>query len=313
VNALLELGETEIAALRTNKGQKKVGPELEQKVLSFHIEEEALGWEPTHMIISNPTSLHIHYIKLAEKHNIKYFVEKPVCENLSETEEISAMSEKKLKNGIVGYQLRFHGVFLFIKECIDSHKYGDIVTARMHVGQYLPFWHPYEDYRKGYYAQKSLGGGALKTLSHELDLARFLFGKINSIFSKVEKLSKLEIDVDDVCDLIVQTDDCKRLTIHINFLDPQIVRTGTVYFDKGVMQYDFMKGVIHFSDYTTKETKEVYNTNEGINAQYIRQMQHFVMHDESSLSCKITEGIEAMKFIEACELSNHQNKTICLD
>jgi hypothetical protein len=91
------------------------------------------------------------------------------------------------------------------------------------------------------------------------------------------------------------------------------VRTGTVYFDKGVMQYDFMKGVIHFSDYTTKETKEVYNTNEGINAQYIRQMQHFVMHDESSLSCKITEGIEAMKFIEACELSNHQNKTICLD
>ena len=38
---------------------------------------------------------------------------------------------------------------------------------------YLPDFHPYENYKNSYAASKKLGGGALNTLSHEVDLIAF--------------------------------------------------------------------------------------------------------------------------------------------
>ncbi|MBA7582435.1 hypothetical protein ES708_24363 [subsurface metagenome] len=71
----------------------------------------------------------------------------------------------------------------------------------MYVGEYLPFWHPYEDYRKSYAAKKELGGGVLRTLSHEIDLVQYWFGEYEKIFAKISKISDLDIEVDDSTDI----------------------------------------------------------------------------------------------------------------
>ena len=47
-------------------------------------------------------------------------------------------------------------------------------------GEYLPNWNKYtkKNYKKNYAANNSMGGGVALTLSHDLDLSRFLFGEI---------------------------------------------------------------------------------------------------------------------------------------
>ncbi|MEI2709772.1 MAG: hypothetical protein V9E96_12270 [Chitinophagaceae bacterium] len=41
-------------------------------------------------------------------------------------------------------------------------------------GEYLPAWHPWEDYRTSYAAQKENGGGAALTLSHDIDVVNWI-------------------------------------------------------------------------------------------------------------------------------------------
>ena len=61
---------------------------------------------------------------------------------------------------------------------------------------YLPHWRDC-DYRQNYSAKKNLGGGVLLDLSHEIDLAFYLFGKLKLEFAQNFKISELDIDSDD--------------------------------------------------------------------------------------------------------------------
>lgn len=306
--ALLDIGVKKISALRTGKGAKAIDKDISQKITMFYNEEEAFNWEPTHIIISNPTSMHAYYIEKAIKFNTSYFVEKPISDKL---DEVVTYTQKG--KGIVGYNLRFHGIFSFIKQKIESGEYGKIITATLRVGHYLPDWHPYEDYRKAYYSNKNLGGGALRTLSHEIDLAQFFFGRITSVYARIEKLSQLEIDVDDVSNIICETQTCKQVNIHQNFIDPLLKREGSVHFERGLLEYDFVKGVVYFTSYENKKTETVYEKNEDYNQQYIMQMKSFLEPREKSYSCSIAEGINVMKVINKCEESTKLNKAVCLD
>ena len=199
--ALLQINNVDIAAYRTKKGNKKIDASLNKKIKHFYFEEEVNTWNPSHIIISNPTSLHIKYIKKYINSNSSIFVEKPIANNLQELNDLNIITKGNI---FVGYNLRFHKIIQTIKSSLVNNKYGSTIAAELNVGHYLPSWHPYEDYRIGYAARKELGGGVLRTLSHEIDLVQFFFGEVKSIFAKVNKLSNLEINADDYTTLIVK-------------------------------------------------------------------------------------------------------------
>ena len=62
------------------------------------------------------------------------------------------------------------------KQLLDDGVIGRPLSARFFVGEYLPDFHPDEDYRKGYSARADLGGGVMLTLIHDIDLATWFFG-----------------------------------------------------------------------------------------------------------------------------------------
>ena len=78
----------------------------------------------------------------------------------------------------------FHPIIKKINQFIEQEKIGKILAFTYHSGMYLPDWHPYEDYRKGYAAKKSLGGGIALTMIHELDFLYWFFGDIKKIIEE---------------------------------------------------------------------------------------------------------------------------------
>ena len=50
----------------------------------------------------------------------------------------------------VGFQRRYHPHLSEIHQIIKSRFIGDITNAIFTVASYVPFWHPYEDYKKLY-------------------------------------------------------------------------------------------------------------------------------------------------------------------
>ena len=82
---------------------------------------------------------------------------------------------------LVGFQFRFHPGLQQVKKLLDEGAIGKPISAHAHWGEYLPDWHPWEDYKQGYAARPELGGGVVLTLSHPLDYLRWLLGEVESL------------------------------------------------------------------------------------------------------------------------------------
>ncbi len=96
---LISLGITNLAVLRTGKGTLVIETDLKKYITIFENETFAFKWNPTHILISNPMSLHFSFIKKAIASNLKIFVEKPVSNNI---DDINTDANYDQVIGIVG-------------------------------------------------------------------------------------------------------------------------------------------------------------------------------------------------------------------
>ena len=195
---LIEIGINNIIALRSFKGELKETPnEFSSYITEVFDIKSFIAEQPDGVIISNPSSLHVTTLRQVLKFNIPTFVEKPLAINSIEILQL----EKDFSNLdliLVGYCMRFHLVTNKLKTLIQTNKLGKVYKGRFYFGYYLPKWHPNIDYRKEYMSRKDLGGGVIRTLSHELDLVQYLLGPIKNANGYVGKTSNLELDrVDD--------------------------------------------------------------------------------------------------------------------
>lgn len=310
VQVLEEIGEFDIAAYRTEKGMKKIQKDIESSITYFNDEDEAFAWNPDFMIVSNPTNLHLEYLLKSIKHNIDALIEKPVSKDYKEIKAIEDSIKERGNRIYVGFNLRFHPIIRKVKEIIDTGKYGKVLKANLYVGEYLPYWHPYEDYRESYAARKELGGGVLRTLSHEIDIGQYWFGEYDKIFANVSKISELDIDVEDNTDIFAGMKKGMILKITMDYLNPLSERKGELFFKNGLLKYNFLKMEIKFTDYATKESKTLFKIeNYNYNTQYRCQMEEFISENKGKI-CTLEEGINVMKIINKCEESNQTGRIL---
>ena len=294
INELIELGIEKVYALRTNKGNKTIAEKVKPFVTDVFSEEEFLALDLDGYIISNPTSLHIDAINMVAVKNKPLFIEKPLCDSLSEIDSIQHLDHGLLQ---FGYCLRFNQLFVRVKEIIESNQLGKIYHSRINVGQYLPSWHPYTDYREEYFAKKELGGGALRTLSHEIDLAIYFFGLPTKSTSLTAHTSSLEIDVDDYALLLLSYGKMHISRIEIDFLSKKKERKGVVFGELADLHYDLFENTIYLYDPEGNEIKkEVIEENN----MYQQQMVAFLEFIQSKKCQGSTweENIQIMKIIE---------------
>src|SRR6185436_3638984 len=118
--------------------------------------------------------------------------------------ELVAACQKRRLVGYVAYQLRFHPGFLRASEMLRQGLLGRPLFAEAVVGEYLPGFHPHEDYRRMYASRRELGGGVTLSQIHEIDFLTALLGRPERVFSLGGKLSSLEVDVDDVSSSLLE-------------------------------------------------------------------------------------------------------------
>ena len=149
--------------------------------------------------ICSPTNLHNNTIlKVLKYSNPHFYIEKPLSSKIDKCREILNKIKSTKKKVVVGYMLINHPVITYVKKILKNKSLGKVLFARAESGFYLPFWHPWEDYKKFYMSSKSQGGGALLDTSHEINYLQFFFGKAKSVSGKVQTISNLKITSDDL-------------------------------------------------------------------------------------------------------------------
>lgn len=239
----------------------------------------ALSECPDISFICNPTSKHVEFSLLAAKAGSHLFIEKALSSSMHNVDElIRVVSEGNLISH-VGYQMRFHPLVVRLKNALNSRRLGKLINVEAHVGEYMPGWHKYEDYRELYASRKDLGGGVVISQIHEIDLIQWLFGYPKLVFSLGGKLSDLQIDVEDIASsLLLCNFDGRSLPVHLHqdFLQSPTKRYIKIIGTDGTLCIDFtMQNFKQWDSHGNLVENSVLNSFER-NDLFVDQMRYFL-------------------------------------
>lgn len=241
--------------------------------------EAALAEQPQAAFICNPSSLHVAPALACVRAGCDLFLEKPVSHNLDGLAELQQAAGENQRVVMVGYQLRFHPCFLALQRIVREGHLGSLLAVRAAVGEYLPGWHPYEDYRGMYASRAALGGGVIVTQIHEFDYLYALFGVPRCLFSLSGHWSHLEIDVEDAASTLMQFQfDGRPLPVHLqqDYLQRPPSRTCEIIGDRGkaIMDLPFLSVTRYGEDGTIAESAQWKDFDR--NQLFLDELRHFL-------------------------------------
>ena len=320
---LIALGEKEIILLRTRKGTLP-DDELAGYPVETNIPEALQNHKPEAVIVANPTSMHLDVAIPAAEAGCHILIEKPVSHSLERLDVLQKAAEKSGAKILVGFQFRYHPTLNKARELIQSDSLGKILTVHVHWGEYLPQWHPWEDYRQSYAARADLGGGVIVTLTHPLDYLRFLLGDVESLWSFNGHVSPLEIDVEDSAEIGLKFGNGAVGGVHVNYFQRPPVHRLEIIGTDGTLRWDNADGILHFyqypasfgsySDHPPAPTLESFSPPEGFerNQLFLAQTHHFidVVRGKAEPVCHLKDGIEALRLALAAYQSQETGHAV---
>lgn len=248
-------------------------------LLKFH--------SPEYLVIASPTSQHIEDLTelSRQQFNGAILIEKPLFHHLLPIPPLATTQVA------IGYNLRFHPFTQLLKETVNTHKH--VTSAVLYAGQLLTKWRPGRDYRDTSSAKQSMGGGLLRDLSHELDLARFLFGEILDFDITGNRSRLLEVDGPDSLDITATTPSCERLEIHLNYLDEPAQRTTTLIANGQTTRADYMHNMWKQDDVMTTVDVQRDDT--------YRAMHQAVLSGDLKTCATLDDGLRTVQLIDKLE------------
>ena len=107
-------------------------------------------------------------------------------------------------------------------------------------GSDLSIWHPWENYRNSYAANSNMGGGVTLTMSHEIDLARYLFGPIIHVSAHTQTSPLFGLECDSAVDALFIHESGTSTILHLDFFQRPQKRTVRVISEFEVMELDLI-------------------------------------------------------------------------
>jgi predicted dehydrogenase len=209
---------------------------------------------------------------------------------------------------MVGCQWRFHPCVRWLRGLLEAGTLGRLSHAEIDYAEYLPDWHPYEDYRASYAARAELGGGVVLTQIHDYDLAWWLFGAPRAVTAAGGHLSALEIDVEDTVDARLDGGAVPvRIRQSIATRPPR--RTIAVTGEHGSVAVDLLKGeVISDPGVAPAPAFADYRRNQ----MFVDEVRHFktCLEGRAIPSVPLDEGIAVLRLALAVKDAIRTGRTV---
>jgi len=357
---LLTLGERDILFYRTHHStladDELVGFRVETDLRA------ALSHKPDVVIVANPTAFHLDIAIPAAEMGCHVLIEKPVSHSINRVDELITAVQRGGGKVLVGYQFRFHPALQLIARWLStnhinsqvmpqqtrdpeslilnlrppiyqqtqsihhstiSNPIGRPLSFHVHWGEYLPAWHPWEDYRHGYSARSDLGGGVILTLSHPIDYLRWFFGEVSQVWAFTEHLGDLDIQTEDTAEIGLRFTSGIVGSIHLDYNQQPASHRLEIVGNQGTIRWDNEDGALHLYKANSFEKSEgsiergyweVYKLPPGFerNQMFMTEMQYFLslIHGEVGPFCTLEDGISALHLALAAKRSAQKKEIV---
>jgi predicted dehydrogenase len=317
---LIALGEQDILLYRTNMSTLP-----DEEIMDYPVEtnlQRALDHRPDAVIIANPTAFHLDVAIPAAQAGCHIFLEKPVSNSIVGLDELLNAQQYGGGQIFVGFQFRFHPGLCNIRSLLEEKVLGKLLSVRAHWGEYLPNWHPWEDYRQAYSARADLGGGVLLTLCHPFDYLRWLVGEVEALWAFSGRLGDLELSVEDTAEVGFRFRNGTLGSLHLDYNQRPAQHYLDIIGTQGTIHWNYRDGearVFPADNHNPGwETQILPSENEKLsndrNYMFLDEMQHFidVIRGNTQSRCTFDDGIQALRLALAAHESAQENQLVYL-
>ncbi len=261
----------------------------------------ALNQKPQAVVVSNPTALHLDVAIPAAEAGCHLLLEKPISGSLERLEELQAALQRGGGKVLVGFQFRFHPGLLRLKQLLEEKAIGSPLSVYATWGEYLPSWHPWEDFRRAYAARTDLGGGVVLTLSHPLDYLHWLLGDVKDLWAFTARHG-LGLEVEDTAEIGLRFKNGVLGSVHLDYVRQPPQHRLQIVGTEGTLCWDNADGAVQL----TRVGKDLlpghsqtFPAPEGFerNSMFMDEMRNFiqVIQGQAEPACTLEDGILALK------------------
>jgi predicted dehydrogenase len=319
---LKSLGESDFVFLRTGRSTLPV-----DEIAEYPVEVDisaALKYAPDAVVIANPTSLHLDVAIDAARQGCHIFMEKPISHSLERVDELDGVLQSGRSKFYVGFQFRFNPGLRKIDNLLKESTVGQPVSVRVHWGEYLPGWHPWEDFRQGYAARTELGGGVVLTLCHAFDYLRWLLGDCSQLWALTGNQG-LGLDVEDTAEIGLRFKNGVIGSVHLDYVQRPGKHTLEIIGTQGTIGWNGADSIVelnaigrdnHDNSGNAGLVSQKFPPPEGFerNVMFLDETQHFldVVYGRDEPCCTLKDGVQALRMALAVHESSTSGKVIQL-
>lgn len=204
----------------------------------------------------------------------------------------------------------YRGETQYIKRQVEA--FAKPVNYIYHIGQYLPDWHPWENYKSFFVGDKRTGG-VREIFGIDLPWLLDTFGPVKSLHVEKDKISQLEVDYPDSYFVTLRHENGVKGMLAVDVVSPKAVRNfecfgeGLHLFWEGnprsLYTFDHDKGEkLPVNTYESFEHDSRYSDNIVENA-YVDELANFfaVLKGAEQPRYSFEKDLETIRLIEAIE------------
>ena len=153
--------------------------------------------------------------------------------------------------------MRYYAPIKMMKEILEAGKIGKILAFQYHMGQYLPDWHPWEDYRQVYFSKKETSA-CREMLPFELIWLNWLMrSEVAEVSGYISKISDLDMKADDIILANLKYKNGIFGNVIIDVISRKPFRTLRVLGSGGVLEWEKFDSVIKLFNVKSEKTENI--------------------------------------------------------
>jgi len=278
--------------------------------------EDAFRENPDVFVISTPPDLHLPYALIAAGNKKHFFMEAGVM--VEGLDELLGICQENEIIAAPSCTMRFQPSIKLIKKLVEENVIGKILTFNYHSGQYLPDWHPWEDYRSFYVAKKETGA-CREIVPFELIWLSWVLGKVSAVSCYKGKLSNLDVDIDDAYHLLLKFQNGILGHLLVDVISRVPFRTLRLLSEEGVITWDWQSKCVQVYEASAGEWREYHEpvgtVEEGYiieEEMYIEEMKRFIkaVKKEEAYGYSLEEDRKILEILRMAEVSAEKGISI---
>ncbi|HMK46242.1 MAG TPA: Gfo/Idh/MocA family oxidoreductase [Methanocella sp.] len=263
------------------------------------------------VVVGSPTKFHVEQAAAFLNKGVPVLLEKPMSMDGASAAKLVEVAKQTKVPLLLGYTYRWWPPLQEFRKRLQAGEIGKVLYVRCTMSAHLADWHPWEDYRSFFMASRELGGGALLDESHILDLIVWSLGMPAEVFSRIERLSNLEIETDDNVEALFFYEKGTRVSIHLDLYARPHERSIIAIGEKGTLKWTYDPNRIQFGNGPAKEWKETQFSCER-NEMFLGVAREFmeVIISGKRPSCTVDDGYQVMRLIDAMRDSSISGRAV---